>query len=149
MMNAAATFLTFGHLSSATTVNALPKMPTIIMRMVITAAKFSNGRPNLKIEYALIPGWSLARITMALLVNANANVSQKLWIFKCAFRYYYLWTIEPLTRDENELFICLFDGSSHESFIFDIMTSHHFTTINQKPFRFCGGEEAVDDDEKN
>lgn len=47
-MNAAATFLTLGHLSSATTVNAFPKMPTIIIRIVNTAAKFSNGRPNLK-----------------------------------------------------------------------------------------------------
>lgn len=49
-MNAAATFLTFGHLSSATTVNALPKMPTIIIRIVSMAAKLSNGRPNLKVN---------------------------------------------------------------------------------------------------
>lgn len=49
-MNAAATFLTFGHLRSATTVNALPKMPTIIIRIVRTAARLSNGRPNLKVK---------------------------------------------------------------------------------------------------
>lgn len=48
IMNAAATFRTFGHLSNASTVNEFPQIPTIIIKMVATAAKFNNGRPNLK-----------------------------------------------------------------------------------------------------
>lgn len=47
-MKAAATFLTFGHFNRATTVNELPQMPTIIIIIVTTAAKFNNGRSNLQ-----------------------------------------------------------------------------------------------------
>lgn len=48
-MNAAATFRTFGHFKRAITVNRFPQMPTIIMIIVVAAAKFSNGRPNLEL----------------------------------------------------------------------------------------------------
>lgn len=48
MINAAATFRTFGHFSNATTVNEFPQIPTIIINMVAAAAKFNNGRPNLQ-----------------------------------------------------------------------------------------------------
>lgn len=54
MMNAAATFRTFGHLSSATIVNKLPHMPTIMISIVITAANVSNGRPNLDRIYSYL-----------------------------------------------------------------------------------------------
>lgn len=48
IINAAATFLTFGHLHSATIVSRLPHMPTTIIRIVITAANVRSGRENLK-----------------------------------------------------------------------------------------------------
>lgn len=48
MINAAATFLTLGHLQSATIVNRLPHIPTIIIRIVITAANVRSGRANLQ-----------------------------------------------------------------------------------------------------
>ncbi len=48
MINAAATFLTLGHLQSATIVNKFPHIPTIIIRIVITAANVRSGRANLK-----------------------------------------------------------------------------------------------------
>lgn len=48
MINAAATFLTLGHLQSATIVSRLPQIPTIIIRIVITAANVRRGRANLK-----------------------------------------------------------------------------------------------------
>lgn len=47
IINAAATFRTFGHFSNAITVNEFPQMPTIMINMVAAAAKFNNGRPNL------------------------------------------------------------------------------------------------------
>lgn len=48
IIKAAATFRTFGHLSSAITVNKFPQMPTIIIKMVTTAAQVNSGRLNLK-----------------------------------------------------------------------------------------------------
>lgn len=50
IINAAATFRTFGHFSNAITVNKFPQIPTIIMSIVAAAAKFSNGRPNLELK---------------------------------------------------------------------------------------------------
>lgn len=48
MINAAATFRTFGHLIKATIVRRFPKMPTIIIRIVSTAATVNNGLENLE-----------------------------------------------------------------------------------------------------
>lgn len=47
-MKAAATFLTLGHLRSATTVKEFPKIPTIIIVIVAVAANVNNGLENLK-----------------------------------------------------------------------------------------------------
>lgn len=47
IMNAAATFRTFGHFNNAITVNKLPQIPTIIIRPVNMAANVSNVRLNL------------------------------------------------------------------------------------------------------
>lgn len=51
IINAAATFRTFGHFSNAITVNKLPQIPITIIKIVAIAAKLSNGRPNLKMKY--------------------------------------------------------------------------------------------------
>lgn len=48
IIKAAATFRTLGHFSRATTVNAFPKIPTIMMAMVKTAAMVNSHRGNLK-----------------------------------------------------------------------------------------------------
>lgn len=47
-MKAAATFLTLGHFSNATTVRRLPNNPTSIMVPVTTAANVSNPGENLE-----------------------------------------------------------------------------------------------------
>lgn len=46
-MKAAATFRTFGHFIKATMVNRLPKMPTIMIKIVRMAAMVNNGLENL------------------------------------------------------------------------------------------------------
>lgn len=48
MMKAAATFLTRGHLMSATMVSRFPRIPTTMIKTVMVAAKSSNGLENLK-----------------------------------------------------------------------------------------------------
>lgn len=48
IMNAAATFLTLGHLRSATTVRRLPRRPTTIMIPVTTAANVRRVGENLE-----------------------------------------------------------------------------------------------------
>lgn len=48
MMKAAATFLTLGHLRSATTVSKLPNRPITMMKPVMTAAKVRRPGENLK-----------------------------------------------------------------------------------------------------
>lgn len=48
IMNAAATFRTFGHFNNAITVNKLPQIPTIIIMMVTMAANVSRPRLNLE-----------------------------------------------------------------------------------------------------
>lgn len=48
IMNAAATFLTFGHFKRATTVRRLPNKPMTIMIPVTMAAKVSSVGENLK-----------------------------------------------------------------------------------------------------
>lgn len=50
MMKAAATFRTLGHFIKATIVRRLPKIPTIIITMVSTAAAVSNGLENLQMK---------------------------------------------------------------------------------------------------
>lgn len=47
MINAAATFRTFGYFNKATIVNKFPTIPTIIMSMVKIAAVVNSGRENL------------------------------------------------------------------------------------------------------
>jgi hypothetical protein len=47
-MKAAATFLTRGHLMSATIVSRLPRIPTTMINTVTVAAKSSNGLENLQ-----------------------------------------------------------------------------------------------------
>jgi hypothetical protein len=46
-MKAAATFLTRGHLTSATIVSRLPRIPTTMIKTVMVAAKFSSDLENL------------------------------------------------------------------------------------------------------
>jgi hypothetical protein len=48
MMKAAATFLTRGHLISATIVSKFPRIPTTIIKTVMVAAKSSKGLENLQ-----------------------------------------------------------------------------------------------------
>lgn len=47
IMKAAATFLTRGHLRSATIVSRFPRIPTTIIKTVMVAAKSSKGLENL------------------------------------------------------------------------------------------------------
>jgi hypothetical protein len=47
-MKAAATFLTLGHLMSATIVRRFPTIPTTMIMTVMVAAKSSKGLENLQ-----------------------------------------------------------------------------------------------------
>lgn len=47
IIKAAATLRTLGHLISATMVNRLPKIPTIMINIVRMAATVNSGRENL------------------------------------------------------------------------------------------------------
>lgn len=51
IMKAAATFLTRGHLRSATIVSRFPRIPTTIIKTVMVAAKSSKGLENLESSF--------------------------------------------------------------------------------------------------